>query len=224
MTNLFEMLTKALLLLLIFTNLLAIFVTFAKAVEMEPDVYDLWNTLEEFEATSSLQDLLVENNWASSNVTVDDLDYILVMVQQIHQTCFPNVPVALVLATISLESSFQKDLEGFSNDSGLMQVIPKWHEDRIAKYAYDEKVDIFDPRLNILVGMDYLNELLTEAEGDVAKALMMYNEGPQKGSRHYTRSGESLYATEVCYRMDIISEFLERRAYGEEEEAATATR
>lgn len=183
----------------------------ADATESEPDVYDLWNTCEEFEDVADLRALLLENDWVWSEVTIQDLDYILVLTQQLNKEFFPNVPVALVLAQISVESSFRSDLVGFNNDTGLMQVIPRWHEDRIAKYIYEENVDLTDPRLNVMVGMDYLDELLVKAEGDISLALMMYNQGPASGRRSYARSGESFYAELVLERMYAINDILERR-------------
>lgn len=183
----------------------------AVAGESDPDVYDQWTSLAEFEQTSDLRTLLLENDWVWSEVTVQDLDYILVLTQQLNEQFFPNVPVSLVLATISVESSYQKDLIGFSNDTGLMQIIPKWHEERISKYIYDENVDLTDPRLNIMVGMDYLDELIVKAEGDISLTLMMYNQGPTSGRRSYARSGESFYAEMVLERMYAINDILERR-------------
>lgn len=183
----------------------------AQATESEPDVYDLWNTCEEFEEISDLRALLLENDWIWSEVSIQDLDYILVLVQQLNAEFFPNVPVSIILAQISVESGFRSDLVGFNNDTGLMQVIPRWHGERIEKYIYEENVDLTDPRLNVMVGMDYLDELLVNAEGDVSLALMMYNQGPASGRRSYARSGESSYAEMVLERAYLINDILERR-------------
>lgn len=183
----------------------------AQATESEPDVYDLWNTCEEFEEISDLRALLLENDWIWSEVSIQDLDYILVLVQQLNAEFFPNVPVSIILAQISVESSFRSDLVGFNNDTGLMQVIPRWHGERIEKYIYEENVDLTDPRLNVMVGMDYLDELLVNAEGDISLALMMYNQGPASGRRSYARSGESSYSEMVLERAYLINDILERR-------------
>lgn len=183
----------------------------AQATESEPDVYDLWNACEEFEEISDLRALLLENDWIWSEVSIQDLDYILVLVQQLNAEFFPNVPVSIILAQISVESGFHSDLVGFNNDTGLMQVIPRWHGERIEKYIYEENVDLTDPRLNVMVGMDYLDELLVNAEGDISLALMMYNQGPASGRRSYARSGESSYAEMVLERAYLINDILERR-------------
>lgn len=183
----------------------------AQATESEPDVYDLWNACEEFEEISDLRALLLENDWIWSEVSIQDLDYILVLVQQLNAEFLPNVPVSIILAQISVESGFRSDLVGFNNDTGLMQVIPRWHGERIEKYIYDENVDLTDPRLNVMVGMDYLDELLVNAEGDISLALMMYNQGPASGRRSYARSGESSYAEMVLERAYLINDILERR-------------
>lgn len=196
---------------LIFANLGILSATYALCADHESTVYDCWNTLQEFEGTSNLRNALVEKEWMWDDTAIQDLDYILVLTQQLNREFFPNVPPALVLAVISVESGFEPDMIGYSNDTGLMQIIPKWHEDRIAKYIYDENVDLTDPRLNVMVGMDYLDELLIEAEGDVSLALMMYNEGPTNGKRDHIRLGDSMYARRVMERMEYIDDVLEGR-------------
>lgn len=197
---------------LIAANAWVLSATYALCADHELTVYDCWNTLQEFEETSSLRNALVEKEWMWDDTSIQDLDYILVLTQQLNQEFFSNVPPALVLAVISVESGFESDMIGYSNDTGLMQIIPKWHEDRIAKYIYDENVDLTDPRLNVMVGMDYLDELLVKAEGDVSLALMMYNEGPTNGKRDHARLGDSMYARRVIVRMEYIDDILEGRS------------
>lgn len=189
------------------------FAPVALSVLSDPDIYDQWNTIEEFEEVSSLRNFLIDKQWASENVSIYDLDYILVLTEQCSSEFFPNVPTSLALAVISVESSFQKDLVGFKNDTGLMQVIPKYHKERIERYLYDENVSLQDPRVNIMVGMDYLNELLTESSNDIFKAVMSYNMGPLEADRYYALTGYTNYTNEVIKRMDAIESFFERREW-----------
>lgn len=184
---------------------------FAFANSIEPDIYDQWNTIEEFEEVSSLRKFLLEKNWIDENVELDELDYILVLTHQCSSEFFPAVPTSLVLSIISVESSFNKELTGFSNDTGLMQIIPRFHRDRIEKYIYDENVDLYDPRLNVMVGMDYLDELLDWARGDLERAIMAYNMGQRKADRMAASGYVSSYAKQVLYRMNEIESFLEGR-------------
>lgn len=191
--------------------ILAALTPMAFARSYEPDIYDLWSTSQEFEKVSSLRTFLLEKDWINENVSINELDYILVLTQQCSKEFFPSIPTPLVLAVISVESGFNKDLTGFSNDTGLMQIIPKYHRDRIDRYLYDENVDLYDPRVNIMVGMDYLQEIIDWAEGDFEKTLMAYNMGYSRADRLSSIGHTSNYAKEVLRRMNEISSFLERR-------------
>lgn len=181
------------------------------AETLNPDIYDLWNGLDEFENTRDLRIFLIDKDWIDETVTITDLDYILVLVQQCSEEFFPAIPTSLVLAMISVESSFNKDLRGFYDDSGLMQVIPKFHKERIKKYLYNENVDIYDPRVNIMVGMDYLDELLNWARGDLARTVMAYNMGQIRADEYANAGRVTNYAREVIDRMNDIQEFLDGR-------------
>lgn len=184
---------------------------FAGAKISEPNSCELWNNISEFEEVSSLRKFLIEREWISENVQIDELDYILVLTRQLQANFFPDVPVPLVLGVISVESGFQKDLNGFSNEIGLMQIIPRYHTERIKKYIYDDNCDLFDPRVNLMVGMDYLNEMLHEFEDDISGALMAYNMGPVRARNLRSNGWVSGYAEDVMERMDEIWIFLERR-------------
>lgn len=189
------------------------FAPMALSALKKQDIYDQWNTVEEFEEVSSLRNFLIGKQWASENVPINDLDYILVLTEQCSSEFFPNVPTSLVLAVISVESSFRKDLVGFKNDTGLMQIIPKYHRERIERYLYDENVTLQDPRVNIMVGMDYLDELLMESNDDIFKAVMSYNMGPLEADHYYALTGHTNYTREVIKRMDAIESFFERREW-----------
>lgn len=183
----------------------------ALAKSNDPDIYDLWNTIEEFETTSSLRKFLIERDWANEAVPIDELDYILVLAQQCSSEFFSTVPVSLVLSMISVESGFKSDLIGLNNDTGLMQIIPKYHKERIERYLYDENVDLYDPRVNVMVGMDYLEELLEWSRGDLELAIMAYNMGQLKARNLYFNEKTTSYVKQVIYRMNEIQSFLERR-------------
>lgn len=192
--------------------LLSLIFPIAFARVSDTNVYDQWNTLEEFEDVRALRELLVRNDWADETVDLHDLDYILVLTQQLSNDFFPNVPPALALAVISTESGFRSWIESPKGAKGLMQIVPKWHTERMAKYAYDESVDLYDPRLNIMTGLDYLNYILGEVHGDIVYALMWYNGGARYAQINYEfNHTESGYATTVIQRMEAIQDILERR-------------
>ena len=57
------------------------------------------------------------------------------------------------------------------NCIGLMQVSRTWHKDRAERLGV---TDWFDPYSNILIGSDYLSELLTDYD-DLELAVMLYS-------------------------------------------------
>lgn len=107
----------------------------------------------------------------------------------------------LIQAICFKESSFQSDAEN-GGCVGIMQVAPKWHRDRMCRLG---AADLFDVKQNMLVGVDYLSELIEQYE-DVSVALMLYN-GDSTAENVLSGIKEiSDYADEIL----AISEELER--------------
>ena len=80
----------------------------------------------------------------------------------------------IVLGMIEKESAFGPNVIGDNGEAfGLMQVQPKWHQERMDRLGV---TDISDPYQNILVGVDYFAEVLSYDRG-IAWALMAYNGG-----------------------------------------------
>lgn len=92
-------------------------------------------------------------------------------ISQIHEQYYPDVDPYIALAVMEIESDYQPDVESVCGAVGLMQVIPKYHASRAAKYGLE---DIWDPYTNIIAGMDLLNELYHNT-GSWAEALFGYN-------------------------------------------------
>lgn len=77
----------------------------------------------------------------------------------------------LVMAVIAVESRFNPIAESVVGAKGLMQIIPKFHGDKLAKFGGEKAV--FDPESNIRVGTRILKEYLART-GNVGIALQMY--------------------------------------------------
>lgn len=78
----------------------------------------------------------------------------------------------LLMAMIEQESSGRAEVINSAGDTGLLQVNPKWHKERMERLGVS---DLTDPYSNILVAADYLAELFQESEGDIYLVLMKYN-------------------------------------------------
>lgn len=111
-----------------------------------------------------------------SNIPLDKhlQDYII---KQAHAN---GIPPQIVMAMIYRESDYDTARIGDGGDSyGAMQIQPKWHTERMNKLGC---TDLLDPYQNVTVGIDYLAELLDRYDGDMAKALVGYNQGHYKGT------------------------------------------
>ena len=112
-----------------------------------------------------LDRLLVEWVKQNSKYKVPDT-YAKSIVDKVYDNS-NKVDPHLILAVIQVESQFDYKAQNPSGAKGLMQVIPKWHQDKI------QKRDIFDPAVNIHVGAAVLSEYI--ARHGIDKGLLRYN-------------------------------------------------
>ena len=99
------------------------------------------------------------------------------VVQELVRTAFAagkqfGVDPLLVVAIMAVESSFNPIAESVAGAKGLMQIIPRYHLEKLADFGGEQAV--FDPRVNILVGARIVREYLLMASGDLFTALQTY--------------------------------------------------
>lgn len=82
-----------------------------------------------------------------------------------------NLDPLLVLAVMTVESGFNPFAESVFGAQGLMQVIPKYHQDKIS--ADKGMIALFDPAENIRVGSLILRDYL-RSTGNLEAALQLY--------------------------------------------------
>lgn len=104
----------------------------------------------------------------------------------------------LISTIIEEESEWNEDAVSSCGAIGLMQICPEWHEDRMQELGI---TDITDPKQNIVVGCDYLRELTDQYNGNVLKALMVYNMG-NRGAELYEDGIISTYAEHIVIVME----------------------
>lgn len=116
----------------------------------------------------------------------------------VYDICFEyGICPELIVAMIETESSGQASVVSSSGAIGLMQIIPKWHMLRMEKLMVK---DLYDPRGNILVGVDLIYELSKEYQ-DLPVVLMCYNEGALPELFEKINNGYvSEYATRIMNR------------------------
>ena len=82
-----------------------------------------------------------------------------------------NVDPGLILAVMAVESRYNPVAESGVGAKGLMQIMPKFHLDKLA--AHGGEPALLEPEVNILVGTRILREYQRRL-GDTEAALQMY--------------------------------------------------
>jgi soluble lytic murein transglycosylase-like protein len=82
-----------------------------------------------------------------------------------------KVDPLLLLAVMAVESRYNPVAESNMGAKGLMQVIPKFHADKLAEHGGESA--LLDPHVNIQVGAQILREYLRRV-GETETALQMY--------------------------------------------------
>ena len=90
----------------------------------------------------------------------------------------------LVLAVIAVESRFNPIAESGMGAKGLMQIIPRYHLDKLRAAGGEDAV--FDPEANIQVGSRILQEYVYRY-GTLEAGLQQYNGASRDGNAYYAR-------------------------------------
>jgi hypothetical protein len=77
----------------------------------------------------------------------------------------------LILAVMAVESRFNPIAESVMGAKGLMQVIPKYHQDKLEEHGGEDSV--LDPMTNILVGTRILKDAMRRG-GGLMPGLQLY--------------------------------------------------
>ena len=106
----------------------------------------------------------------------------------------------LVLAVISIESRFNPIAESVMGAKGLMQIIPKYHLDKLRAAGGEDMV--FDPESNIHVGARILQEYVYRT-GTLEAGLQFYNGA--------WRDSSAAYAHKVMAERDRLAQVLRQQ-------------
>ena len=174
--------------------LIAIIIAKCSANTTVPDTYEAQATTYEVTTTQTPATIHEQDTEVKTHLYYDipldeDLqDYIL-------EVCHDyGVNHLIILGMIEKESTFGPNVIGDNGEAfGLMQVQPKWHQERMGRLGV---TDILDPYQNVLVGVDYFAEMLSYDRG-IAWALMAYNGGATYANELTNEGVISSYVTDV---------------------------
>jgi soluble lytic murein transglycosylase-like protein len=133
--------------------------------------------LEQDRRIVALAEFLARRYKVSRTVTLDLVNIAHAAGQQM------GLDPLLIIAVMAVESSFNPIAESVAGAKGLMQVIPKYHLDKLREFGGEQAV--LDPETNILVGAQILKEYLGRT-GNLTTALQMYNGALRDGNVIYT--------------------------------------
>lgn len=105
----------------------------------------------------------------------------------------------LIIAVIAVESRFNPIAESEFGAKGLMQVVPRFHLDKLAMHGGEGAV--LDPQTNILVGAQILKEYVRRM-GTLEEGLQMYAGALDDPARQY--------AQKVMTEHQRLKDFVER--------------
>ena len=112
-----------------------------------------------------------------------------------------GVVYELALAVIWQETNFRNITGDDGKSIGLMQIQPRWHDERMKKYGV---TNLNDPYGNFLVGCDYLAELANKDRG-IEWMLHAYNGGMSYANKMAKAGEVSKYAANVLHYMKILT-------------------
>lgn len=112
-------------------------------------------------------------------------------------TRYNNIDPYVIMSVIQTESTYNPKARN-GNCLGLMQVSSYWHRDRAARLGV---TDLYDPYSNVLVGIDYISEMLTQYK-DIRLVLMMYNMSHDTALKMYKNGQISEYARTILNRAE----------------------
>lgn len=123
--------------------------------------------------------------------------------QHVYDTCIMyDVDPFTIIAQIEKESSCRAYIcNPRTGCAGLMQIYEKWHVDRMDRLGV---TDLLDGKQNILVGIDYMAELLKRCDGDYIHALMCYNMGGSNADPKFKNGEYSDYAIDIVTRAEQL--------------------
>lgn len=89
-----------------------------------------------------------------------------------------NIDPLLTLAIIKTESNFEEKIQSRSGAIGLMQLMDKTAKEQAQKLNIEYTKDVlYNPEINIKIGLSYFDNLLEQFKGNYILAFAAYNAG-----------------------------------------------
>ena len=102
-----------------------------------------------------------------------------------------SIDASIEFSLIRQESLFEPTAVSWVGARGLSQIMPstgRWVARRLGIRGFTNS-HLFDPRVNIRFGTEYLSVQLEEFDGDIMRSLAAYNGGPEASERWWEYGG-----------------------------------
>ncbi len=145
----------------------------------------IWQALPTLDEDDGLsQEMARVRDWVADKyrVSADMLEPVLATAEESARDV--GIDPLLIVAIMAVESSFNPKAQSNMGALGLMQVIPKYHKDKMG--GKRGKNALFDPEFNVQVGIKVLHEGL-QRYGTMQRALQYYNGALKDPQARYTR-------------------------------------
>jgi soluble lytic murein transglycosylase len=133
-----------------------------------------------------ISEIIGEFSSGYADYTATDIAYTIVSESRKN-----NIDPYLTVAMIITESSFRYQVVSRKGAIGLMQLLPNtafYISAKVEEIDLSHKNEIFNPVLNIKLGVNYFVYLLNKYNGDEKLAIIAYNLGPNNLNRYLERS------------------------------------
>jgi soluble lytic murein transglycosylase-like protein len=117
------------------------------------------------------------NNPAAARETITDINQSKIKAMVVREARALGVPASLALAVAHAESSFNSAAISRKGARGVMQIMPST---AFGEYGIEPN-HLWDPRVNIRLGLHYLERLIRKFNGRTDLALSFYNGGSAVG-------------------------------------------
>lgn len=139
-----------------------------------------------FMDVKNIEEIISEFTSGYNDYTTTDIAYTIV-----EESVKNNIDPYLIVAMIKTESSFRYRIVSRKGAIGLMQILPNtafYISSKTDEISLSHSKEIFDPILNIKLGVSYFVYLLNKYDGDEKLAIIAYNLGPTNLNRYLNRS------------------------------------
>lgn len=156
----------------------------------------LSNPLDKFVHSFNEQEALV--GWVKSNSQVDISEQkALSIIREVYSQAYSkNINPHILLAMIKSESGFRANARSSEGAKGLLQVIPRWHKDKLAGR------DPYSPKVSIEVGSQVYLDCLRKHNSNTFKTLNCYSGG---GGHKYFKTISKNHSSVKSYVMESRS-------------------